>query len=313
MNIGLNQIRAFVTVAELGSFTRAAGFLNLSQPALTVQIRKFEEALGVRLFDRNTRTVAITRVGQDLVPALQRILRDLDTVIGDTRDLGAHRHGTVRIAALPSFASSVLPEIIATFRKANPKIAFEIHDTIASGVIAQVHDGQVDFGITGGSILGPEIQVLHRAQDRMQVVFPRGHPLGRSRRIDVNTLAPHPLILMDPATSVRAIVDAAFLAADRQPTIAAEVTYMSTAVGLVRAGLGIAILPESVTDARAERSLCARPVDDPDFMREISVVKRANRTIPPSGELFLATLIHCLAAAALEGRQCAYPDPEGPG
>jgi DNA-binding transcriptional LysR family regulator len=238
MNPDLRQIRAFITVAQLGSFTRAASLLNLSQPALTVQIRNLEEALGVRLFDRNTRTVSLTRMGRELVPALQRIVRDLDAVVAEAKDVAAQRHGIVRLAALPSFAAGVLPEIIAQFREANPKISFVIHDVIASGVIAQVREEQVDLGLTGGRILDPDFEVLHTTQDHMHVVYPVGHSFGDMEQIDVEVLTRHPLILMHPATSVRAVVDAAFHADGRLPVIAAEATYMSTAVGMVRAGLG---------------------------------------------------------------------------
>ena len=81
MDLSLRQLRAFVSVAHLKSFTRAASVLHLSQPALTVQIRRLEEALAVRLLDRNTRAVELTRVGRDLVPVFQRLLRELDTVV----------------------------------------------------------------------------------------------------------------------------------------------------------------------------------------------------------------------------------------
>jgi DNA-binding transcriptional LysR family regulator len=116
MNLDVRQLRAFVTVAECSSFTRAAAGLNLSQPALTVQIRKLEQALGVRLFDRNTRVVALTRNGAELLPTLGRILRDLDGVLAETRQLATMQRGIVRLAVLPSFASGVLPEVIAGFR-----------------------------------------------------------------------------------------------------------------------------------------------------------------------------------------------------
>jgi DNA-binding transcriptional LysR family regulator len=111
MSLDVRQLRAFVTVAECGSFTRAAASLNLSQPALTVQIRKLEQALGVRLFDRNTRVVALTRNGAELLPTLGRILRDLDGVLAETRQLVTMQRGVVRLAVLPSFASGVLPEV----------------------------------------------------------------------------------------------------------------------------------------------------------------------------------------------------------
>jgi DNA-binding transcriptional LysR family regulator len=109
MDPDLKQIRSFVAVAQLESFTRAASLLHVSQPALTVQIRNLEDALGLRLFDRNTRTVALTRIGRDLLPALQRILRDLDAVVAEARDVATQRRGIVRLAALPSFAAGILP------------------------------------------------------------------------------------------------------------------------------------------------------------------------------------------------------------
>src|SRR3954465_11417961 len=91
MDLSLRQIRAFVSVAHLKSFTRAAALLHLSQPALTVQIRRLEEALGVKLLDRNSRTVELTRVGRELAPVLQRLLRELDSVVIDTRGQAARR------------------------------------------------------------------------------------------------------------------------------------------------------------------------------------------------------------------------------
>ena len=97
----MRQVRAFVSVAHLKSFTRAATLLHISQPALTVQIRKLEEILGVRLLDRNSRTVDITRVGRELVPIFQRILHELDSVVVDTWALATQQHGVQLIAALP--------------------------------------------------------------------------------------------------------------------------------------------------------------------------------------------------------------------
>jgi DNA-binding transcriptional LysR family regulator len=296
MDLDLRQIRAFATVAQLGSFTRAAKHLHVSQPALTVQIRNLEESLGVRLFDRNTRTVSLTRMGRELLPALERILRDLDAVVAEARDVAAQRHGIVRLAALPSFAAGVLPEIIARFREEHPKISFVIHDVIASSVIDQVREEQVDLGLSGGRIVDPEFEVLHTTQDHMHVVYPVGHPLADIEQINVEALIRHPLILMHPATSVRAVVDAAFLAVGRLPIVAAEATYMSTAVGMVRAGLGAAILPGSAMEVRAERTLRSRSVDDARFTREVSLIKKANRTLPPASESFARNLIRALQA-----------------
>src|SRR5690242_17658064 len=105
MDLNLRDLRAFVAVAQTGSFTRAASKLNLSQPALTVQIRRLEETVGARLFDRNSRTVALTSVGRELLPVLQKSLADMQRVLDDARALSDGSRGTVRIACLPSFAA----------------------------------------------------------------------------------------------------------------------------------------------------------------------------------------------------------------
>src|SRR3954471_3893598 len=290
MDLSLRQIRAFVSAAHLQSFTRAASLLHLSQPALTVQIRRLEEALGVKLLDRNSRTVELTRVGRELAPVLQRLQRELDSVVIDTRDLAAKRHGVVRIAALPSVAAGLLPDAIAAFREANPRVNFVLKDVIASRVLSLVRTEEVDLGIMGGELVEPGIEVICTAQDRIHVVFPAEPPIGTVPEVTLDVLASHPLILMDPDTSVRAIVDGVFIAAGRLPIPACEATYMMTAVGMVRAGLGLAILPASAREVRAEPSSRSRPIDEPGFERPVLVIKKAGRTLPPMSESFLAQL-----------------------
>src|SRR3954466_8938833 len=170
MDLSLRQIRAFVSVAHLKSFTRAASVLHLSQPALTVQIRRLEDALAVRLLDRNSRTVELTRVGRELSPVFQRLLRELDTVVIDTRDLAAKRYGVVRLAALPSVAAGLLPDVIAHFREINQRVNFVLKDVIAGRVLGLVRSEEVDFGIMGGEFVEPSIEIIHKARDRMHVI-----------------------------------------------------------------------------------------------------------------------------------------------
>jgi len=291
----MRQLRAFVSVAHFKSFTRAATLLHISQPALTVQVRNLEEDLGVRLLDRNSRTVEVTRTGRELLPVFQRILREIDSVILDARELANPRHGVVRVAALPSFAAGLLPPVILRFRHVNPRVSFVVKDVIASRVCASVRSEEVDIGITGGEASGPDLETLHLSYDRMHVVYPNKHPIGRQRKVSLGDLAEYPLILMDSETSVRAIVDAAFVSAGRLPIPACEATYMMTAVGMVRAGLGLTVLPASAKEVRAEPSLKSRPIDDPAFRRPIALIKKKNRTLPPATEGFL----HHLTAAML--------------
>lgn len=296
MDLNLREIRAFVAVAQTGSFTRAAARLNLSQPALTVQIRRLEETLGARLFDRNSRTVALTSVGRELLPVLHKSLADMQRVLDDARALGDGSRGAVRIACLPSFAAGRLPALIRDFRTGAPHVTFEIRDVVASMVNQLVKAGEFDLGVTGGEIVDPELEILHRAEDRLMVVCPRGHPLAKKRRVAASDLAGYSLVLTAAGTSVRAIVDAAFDEAGCTPDIACEPTYMMTAVAMVRAGLGITILPGSAPEIRAERELVGRPIDDRRFVRPIALIKKRARTLPPVALSFADAL-----KAALRG------------
>jgi DNA-binding transcriptional LysR family regulator len=296
MDLNMRQVRAFVSVAHLKSFTRAATLLHVSQPALTVQIRKLEESLGIRLLDRNSRTVDVTRVGRELLPVFQRVLHELDSVIMDTKALATQQHGVVRIAALPSFAAGLLPAIISRFRRSNPRMSFVVRDVIASRVNASVRSEEVDIGITGGELSDPDLEILHLTHDQMHVVFPSQHPLGRKRKITLEDLAELPIVLMDSETSVRSIVDRAFVAAGRLPIPACEAIYMMTAVGMVKAGLGVAVLPASAKEVRAEPSLKSRMIDDAAFARPIAVIKKRNRTLPPAAQLFFEQILMAMGS-----------------
>ena len=296
MDLNLRQVRAFVSVAQLKSFTRAAELLHLSQPALTVQIRKLEDALRCRLLDRNSRSVELTRIGRELLPMLQRTLHDIDAIVVDMHAQSAGRLGTVRVASLPSFAASLLPDVILACRKSNPALGFVVRDAVASRVMQLVHSEEVDLGITGGEITHTELETLYQLQDRLCLVYPAGHPIGRRRTVKIEDLVDQPLVLTDPATSVRAMVDAAFLPLGRLPLMACETTYMMTAVAMVRAGLGMTILPGTAREILAERGLKSRPIDDPAFVRQVSLIKKRNRTLPPAADAFLAV---CIASMSM--------------
>jgi DNA-binding transcriptional LysR family regulator len=293
MDVNLRQVRSFLIVAQHRSFTRAAALLHLSQPALTVQIRNLEATLGIRLLDRSSRTVELTRIGRDLLPVLQRLVGDFDAALTDIREVGTGRGGTVRVAALPSLAASLLPGLILASRRSNPGLAFLIRDAIASHVVAMVRNEEVDLGLAGGAVADGELDVLHQGTDQLCLVFPAAHPIGRKRRIGVRDLVDLPLVLTNPGTSLRDMVDAALLKIGHTPTLACEVTYMMSAVAMVRAGLGMTVLPRSAREIRVERGLRAKAIDDPGFLRPIVLIKKKGRTLPPASVAFLDA---CIAA-----------------
>jgi DNA-binding transcriptional LysR family regulator len=298
MDLNLRDIRAFIAVAQTGNFTRAAARLHLSQPALTVQIRRLEETVGVRLFDRNSRNVALTPAGRELLPVLQKSLHDMEHVLIDARALGEGSSGMVRIACLPTFAASVLPDLILDLKKDVPHAGFHIRDVVASMVNTLVRNEDVDIGLTGGDLSDTAFEILHSGVDRLVVVCPKEHPLARRRRISLKDLVSVPLVLTAQGTSVRAVVDAALASASYTPEITCEPTYMMTAVAMVRGGLGVTILPGTAREVMAEPGLVARPIDDAAFVRPIALIKKRGRTLPPVTERFVAALLNRIGNAA---------------
>jgi len=297
MDVSIQQIRAFAAVARLKSFTRAAMLLNVAQPTLTVQIRNLEEAMATRLFDRNSRSVELTRLGRDLLPAVERLLRDFDSLLTDVRDQVAQRRGTVKIAALPSVAVGILPDAIRTFRENYPGADFLLKDVVAGRVLALVRDEAVDLGIIGGNADHPEVERLFQTKDSMHVVCAKEHPIAKVRAVTASVLARYPLIMMDPETSVRKVVDEAFHAAGLMANPVCEVTYMMTAIGMVQAGLGIAILPASAREIQIDPNLCSLPIKGTHFAREISLIKKRRRTLPPLSVSFAEYLISRLTTS----------------
>jgi DNA-binding transcriptional LysR family regulator len=291
MNMTLRQVRAFVVVARFSSFTRAADLLHLTQPALTVQIRQLEQALGVKLFDRSTRAVELTRTGRELLPVLERLLEEFDAVVVSTREMATMRYGTVRMAALPSVAATVLPPLIARFKQRHPHIRITVRDSVGEHINAMVREEIVDFGI--GSDVEPdaELETVPLFEDEMRAVVPASHPLGKQTEVILDRLIEEPLILMDTGSSVRSLVDRAFADRGHLAVPAYEVTYMSTAIGLVRAGLGIAILPSTAIELRLDPDIRSPCIREPVLRRSITLVLKVGRSLPPAAEALRDMLI----------------------
>ena len=291
MNLTLPQIRAFVTVSRCGSFTLAAHALHRTQPTVTSQIRQMEEALGLRLFDRSTRQLRLTAVGRDLAPVLARMLHELDDVTDSARQLMSLQRGVVRLSALPSIAANYLPPRIAAFRRDHPALAFVLRDALDEEVQALVRSGQVEFGITDQGPGTADLEVTPLMDDSVCAVYMADHPLDRVSRIDIDALCRFDLILMAPGSGARRLVDAAFGALGRHALPACEATYNATAIGMVRAGLGVALMPAASIDPGIEPALRARPVASPGFLRRIGLIRRQNATLSPGAKTFFDVLL----------------------
>lgn len=296
MHVDLRHFRAFLAVVRLGSFTRAASHLHVSQPALTVQIRQLEQALGLRLFDRNNRRVLLTQPGQQLVAPAERLLSDFDGLVRDAGDLSARRHGIVTVAALPSVVAGLLPDALREIATRHAGLQVRVRDVVAGRVIEMVKNGEVDFGLGTLDRPDPDLQWQPLVSDRLCAFVAADQPVPR-RGLPLEALGRHPLILTSKDSSVRQLVERTLARRRLAVRVAYEVTSMSSALGLARGGLGVAILPESAARAADGSGIRAVRIRDPLLIREIGVLSHAGRSLSPAA----STVIDLLASQRRRG------------
>jgi LysR family carnitine catabolism transcriptional activator len=148
MNVSLKQLQAFVAVARSQSFAEACGRIHLSQPALSIAIKNLEESVGGRLLARTTRSVTLTPEGEAFYPVVKRLLADWDQSLEDVHNMFSLQRGKLDIAAVPTFASSLLPDILAIYHQHYADINVTVHDVITETVVDMVRNGRVELGVT---------------------------------------------------------------------------------------------------------------------------------------------------------------------
>lgn len=296
MNVSLRQLRALVALVHTGSFTHAAAALHVTQSAMSNLIKELERNIGLRLVDRNTRSLELTPAGRDFVPLVERILQDLDGVLGSIDDLKTLRRGVVRVAAPQLLACTVLPEVIAAWRRVHPGVQVRLADCDVEGVLARVAAGEADFGIA------PERPSVGEMNSRLLfdlpfvAVFQPGHALDAHERVRWVDLVKHPLIALQGQFTERLSIDlhAALREQALHPTN--EVAFMTTALSMVSAGLGVtACLPYAGSLVRAF-GLRMELLHEPVLRRKVLVYERTASTLSTAAQSFKDFLFAQIAA-----------------
>jgi DNA-binding transcriptional LysR family regulator len=288
MNLTLRQLHAFTAVAELGSFTAAAGKLHLTQSALSVLVRELEQQLGTRLFDRHTRRVLLTEAGTELLPRAARVLAELDQAVAEVGALRDKRRGRLRLAMPQLMASTLGARAIAAFHARHPDVDIELHDTPTDQIVATVLSGRVDLAI---AVEVPSVDDVDRRvllRDRHWLVCPAGHRLAALPRVRWKDLQGEPFIA--PTRDFMRWLAPVLPSADLLPSVAHTVAYVSTALGLAAAGLGVTMVPTyGQTLARAWGLVC-RPVVAPVFERDVQIYAARGRSLSHAAEAFVQVL-----------------------
>ncbi|MDB5742357.1 MAG: transcriptional regulator, LysR family [Polaromonas sp.] len=303
-DLSTRQLRAFIALADLKNFTRAAQTCHLSQPAFSALIATLESAVGARLFDRDKRSVRLTPEGELFDSPARRLLDDMGNALANLASHVQLRQGRVRVAALPSLAAGWLPAVFAEFMLAWPGIRLELHDALSDPCIALVRSGQADFALAvpGAGAGLSDLQMHKLCSDGFHLVCLEGHPLARETRLTAAKLAPWPFIQMTRNSSVRQALDAA-LHPMRLNTVF-EVEHLATVKGLVEAGLGISVVP-TLTLFHFHGAVVTRPLALPSLMRSVHLIQRRDASLSMA-----ARALHALIVARL--RDCV-PDTSATG
>ena len=307
INFDLNDLQAFRAVVELGSFRKAAEAVNISQPALSRRIDKLEDALGVRLFDRTTRSVTLTTIGRVFAPSAEQLLDDLDVALLGIRDVSSSRLGHVTIACVPSVAYYFLPNVIASYRRRFPRIRVKLLDASANEVLGAVISGEADFGVSFIGSQEPEVEFKVLLQDRFVAACRRDHALARKKRVTWSELYEHEYVSVDKTSGNRLLLDQALSAVAPQTPSVCETRHVTTMLGLVEAGLGVAAVPSLAMPGRANQIFTSVPLVDPVVKRRLGIVRRRGRSLTPAAQEFYRTIMEVKRGGA-EGSDAIRDD-----
>lgn len=293
----LADLRAFVTVGELQSFAAAAKALHLSQPALSRRISHLEGLLDVRLFDRTTRSVELTQLGQRFLGQVRSVITDLDRSVVDLHDVAHIEAGDVTVGCVFSAVHHFLPGVIRSFREQHPHVLVRIIEEGADEVLASVKSGEADFALNYTGMQDPEVEFTPLLKERFVLACPVGHPLAKRRSVRWEEVVNYPYALVSHASRNRVLIDQALAEVTPLPRPVCEFRHISTLIGFVDNGLGVAIVPQ-LTLPQQPASVVGVPLEHPAISRTIGLTQRTGRSLSPAAAAFAQLLTQASRATA---------------
>ena len=277
---GLDLIGSFLVVAEELNFRRASERLNLDQSALTRRIQKLEQSLGFRLFERTTREVALTQAGHSFYKDNAFLMARYSATIDTARRIAEGKSGHLRVAYMAFAATELMPSAVARFRRYHPHIEVQLRYIRTQGQKLALANDEIDLGYMIGPFVHPDFQTLELTNEQLYVVTPRNHALLQRPVITPADFASVPVILGDMQEwgEYRWRLADLFHSEGVELDVAAEASNTLALIGLVGAGLGVTIYPESLIGFIG-RSVEVRPIIHPAF-RTLTVMawRRSNRS-----------------------------------
>ena len=292
MQISLEDIRAFTLVNDLAGFGRAADHLHLTQSALSRRIAKLEDHLGARLLERSTRSVRLTALGREFLPAAHRILREYERSLSAFEDVVARRSGTVAMASLMTVSFGVLPDVLRRFHDDHPGLRIRLLDDTGERIADKVRSGQAEFGVDMDHALHPELRFEPVIWDRYMIACHRSHPLAGDKPVRWSDLAGHRIVGLGEESGIGRQISNAV--PDFPWTF--EVQHLSSLLGFLTAAAGAGVVPMLAASGLLHPDLVLRPLIAPEMGRRIGLIFREKGELSPAAASLAAHVARELAA-----------------
>jgi DNA-binding transcriptional LysR family regulator len=280
-------LQAFVSIAERGSFHAAASHLNLSQTALSHRIRKLEDALGIPLLLRTTRQVSLTPAGVHLLPRARKLFEDLDETLTGVRANAAEAAEQVSVGCLPTIAMRCMPYVLAAFRQSFPTTKVRIFDNSATELVERVQSGDAEFGVTIVSASRWDLDVKPVVEEPFLLICNRNLPLANEKELTWFQLTGLPLVRISAETGNRILIDDALGVRRENLLWRYEVQRVTSAVSLVRSGIGYVVVPKLALDLVHADDLVAIPLRSPTVTRTLGIVTRKGALLSEASQHLL--------------------------
>ncbi|TBL72718.1 LysR family transcriptional regulator [Paenibacillus thalictri] len=278
------QLEYFRVLAKMEHMTKAAKYLAISQPALSRSIHRLEAELGISLFDRVGRAIRVNESGRLFLHRVERAQQEIDTGIGELRQLNSPLTGTVSLAFLLTFGMNILPDIIGQFNKMYPNVEFVLHQNTTMPILERLLERQSDLCLVGPVNGHKGITWRKLMEEELFIYVAAEHRLAGRSELRLEELADEPFIGFKKGYVMRGLSDEYCRQAGFVPRIRFEGDDVGTLAGLVSSGLGAAMIPAfSGVDASKIKQI---RISEPLCKREIGLAWLEGRTFPPSVELF---------------------------
>lgn len=298
--MNLEQLRGFVTVADLGHFTRAAELLHLAQPSLSRQISTLEHELGSALFHRARGHISVTAAGEALLPRARRMLADADAIRAEMAEIAGLTRGRVRLGATPTLCVSLVAEAMSVFHAAHPGIELQLVEAGSRVLIEQLGGGALDLALItasdGLAVASPALVRTPLLAEELVVVSSAQSAALPAEGVDLRALAELPLVYFAESYDLRAATDAAFRAEGIVPTPVVQGAEMDAVLRFVERGLGVAVVPAMVLlDRPMLRSV---RLTDQRLVRTVSIAHRTDVQLTRAAAAMRDAVVGTAAALA---------------